>query len=577
MSRSFVAGSVVGAAVGLVGLASVSLMSPLEVAGRKAAAPEPEKAAQTDVVPEAPADAGLKMATAAPGSDTAPQPEILDVPAGSEFMRPKTDDKPAVPAAEPAPAQPAAPVVAAATAEPAPALTELTPPAPPETSQAAPATATKSEPAAENSTAVPAPDAAIASGVAAETPAPDLEKGPQETGVPVATVSGAGQAGRVPAGTATEVSPAAPAAGTAPTVPSLVPAPAEPAASPTVPGATGSEAGAAPTAETATTKTASGSSAAKVIDLTPRAQPVMDGSESGATADESAPASAPADAAASADLPQPGLVQTVPGVKVNRLPTIGAIPSVQPVVDSHSDLPQTGSEAAADKPIPALIRFAAKFQNPEHKPILAIMLLDVGVAAGGLDANALAGLPFAVTIAVDPLRPDATSAAAAYRAAGSEVAIMAGDMPAGATPADLEVAYQSYAQALPGAVALTGTPSAEFQRSSQIAQHLAELLAADGRGMIGYQQGLNPAERAAEKAHIGHASIEKLFGQAEDNTGTLGRELDRAAFSAGQKGAVAIALPATPEAVTGLIAWVSGPSAGSVAIAPVSAVMGTGE
>ena len=70
-----------------------------------------------------------------------------------------------------------------------------------------------------------------------------------------------------------------------------------------------------------------------------------------------------------------------------------------------------------------------------------------------------------------------------------------------------------------------------------------------------------------------HASVERVFGLADDNLGTLSRELDRAAFTAGQKGFYVIALPTTPEAVTGLMAWAAGPGASDVVIAPVSALM----
>lgn len=280
-------------------------------------------------------------------------------------------------------------------------------------------------------------------------------------------------------------------------------------------------------------------------------------------------------------VPQPGLKRLVPGVKVNRLPSIGtevaseATPetTTEPSPVDTAALPSVVAPSPNGESGDALTRYAAKFANPDDKPILAILLLDIGVAAGGLDANALGGLPFAATIALDPQRKDATVDAAAYRAAGSEVAILAGALPQGATPADLEVAYQSYTQSLPEAVALTGPPTAEFQSNRLMAQHIAQLLANDGRGLVTYEQGLNPGKQAAGKAGTAHASIEKLFGQAEDNSGTLGRELDRAAFEAGQRGSRVVALPTTPEAITGLMAWAASPAAAAVALAPVSAVM----
>ncbi|MGB7271167.1 MAG: divergent polysaccharide deacetylase family protein, partial [Albidovulum sp.] len=216
---------------------------------------------------------------------------------------------------------------------------------------------------------------------------------------------------------------------------------------------------------------------------------------------------------------------------------------------------------------------AADFTNAEGKPLMAVMLFDIGVEAGGLGVDALAALPFAVTIAIDPERPDAGRAAAAYRAAGSEVAIFARNLPVGASASDLEVAFQIYQRALPEAVAYTGAVTAEFQRNARMAQHLTQLLGMNGLGLVGYDQGLNPGRRAAERANIPHASIDRLFDQADGGFGSLARELDRATFTAAQKGSYLIALPASPEAVAALVDWAGGPAASSIALAPVSAVM----
>ena len=429
----------------------------------------------------------------------------------------------------------------------------------------------------------PSTAAAVATPLPPSLPAPAIagaEAAPDTASRPLAQVSGAGQSGGAPAN-APAPAVVAPEKNGGTEVAVAEPAPAQPAAAEPAPADTITVPATAPAPEAgAPAPEGAGGTAPKVVDLTPRGAPAPDAAGNDASANGGASgdtgAAAPVPGLPEVIRPQPGLTRAVPGVKVNRLPTIGSVATLEP---GGGKLPQTGPATAPDAAAPksqALQLYAAKFQNPENKPVLAILLLDIGVAAGGLDSAALSGLPIAVTIAIDPSRKDAAAAAAAYRAAGSEVAILAGDLPAGATPSDLEVAYQSYVKTLPEAVALTGLPSADFQRNSQTAEHLAALLAVDGRGLIGYEQGLNPAERAAEKAHIGHASVVRLFTQADDNSGTLGRELDRAAFLAGQKGAVVIALPTTPEAVTGLVSWASGPSATGVVVAPVSAVMGNG-
>lgn len=236
-------------------------------------------------------------------------------------------------------------------------------------------------------------------------------------------------------------------------------------------------------------------------------------------------------------------------------------------------VPQQQASATMPDADMAYRLYAAKWSNPDNKPLFVVVLIDKGVAAGGIDPDSLAALPFAVTIAVDPLRADAAHAQELYRSGGGEVAILATDIPAGATAADLEVIYQSYVKTLPEAVALMPAPDATFMRTSLDAQHIAALLASDGRGLITYMAGLNAGARAATKEGVPVAAVEKLYGQANDNAGTLALELDRAAFSAEQKGSVVVALPATPEAISALMAWAAGPKAQKVAIAPASALM----
>jgi polysaccharide deacetylase 2 family uncharacterized protein YibQ len=281
-------------------------------------------------------------------------------------------------------------------------------------------------------------------------------------------------------------------------------------------------------------------------------------------AGSAAPAAEPADVAVADD--QSG----VPGVTILRLPGTGegAAEGQEAAADAAAAL-----EPADTGPAGPLVAHAAAWSNPEGRPALAVVLLDIGPERGGASPEMIAALPFAATIAIDPQRADAAASAAAYRAAGSEVALLVESMPAGATPADLEVAYQSFVQALPEAVALVGNPQASFLRSSLEAQHVAALLAADGRGLVTYQAGLNLARRAAERAGTPVATIEKLIDPAGAASGAVGRELDRAAFNATQKGTAVIALPATPDLMAALAAWAAGPSAAAVSLAPVSALM----
>ncbi len=563
MSRSFIAGSIAGAAVGLVGLASVSLMGPPS-GGAEDLAMQGSTASQ-EAIAAAP-DQSVESATgttadpASAATDT-PEAAILDVPAGSEFSQPKSEVAAQVPNVEAPPSSLKTPAVPAPLEESSPTMTDL---------------GTAEQPSGQTEAPTPMPE----SGAEPEAGVKIATAGAKSDAA-LARVSGAGQGGGLPPPASAPLSEPAPS----------IEATAEIAPVPD----TSPKAAEVPTAETDPTGDASAAPDVIATADAPEGAltvptPILPAPDDAATttpkpAEDAAAKAlpkvielapiAPQDDTANSEavLPIPGLPRSVPGVKVNRLPSIGTKTTSETLPADAPALPAVAAPAAPDKPVGALTRFAARFDNPDAKPVLAILLLDIGVEAGGLDANALAALPFAATIALDPERKDVSQAAAAYRAAGSEVAILAGDQPLGATPADMEVAYQSYTQTLPEAVALIGTPTGDLQRNRLTAQHVVQLLGRDGRGFMTYTQGLNPGRQEAEKAGVPHASIDKLFGQAEDNSGTLGRELDRAAFDAGQRGARVIALPTTPEAITGLMAWAASPAAQAVVIAPVSAVM----
>ena len=670
MSRSFIAGSVSGVALSVFGLSAVSLMAPPLTVDR--------------------AD-GQQATMAQPAAD-APDTAIIDVPAGSEFSKPKTDSAATVPDADETVSAEGAPAVTAPAAEEA-ATVQTAPAAAP----AAPEAPTEAKAAATDSQSVPVDAPVVDAPVAAPSEgSPELAQPTPNDESAGTRVSGAGTAGGLvlsEAGATTEPSalatptpsqdaapmaeavpepapttvakpaPAAvapsPAPATAVTQPVPEPATeAAPAAEPsaaTPDVATGTESSApqmtpAPSAsapaapatggagtETGTSDGSSGTATAP-DSQDPGALPSTGGDESVPTpemdSDQPEPADVPSpdegaapgdgssagDGTAPAGEATPGAapepvkpkpfepkfvkvtpragsgttdtattesqltpsgeepvrITTMPGTKAESLPTISSdettlvtVPNSETQGVSLITVPNPAAESAAG----ALDKFAAKFSNPDNKPLLAVVILDKGVAAGGLDAAALAGMPFAVTIAIDPEREDATTVEATYRIAGDEVAVMISKLPEGSTPSDLEVIYQSFTQALPESMALIAAPDSAALSNSMTAQHFAALLKADGRGLITYSKGLNAGKRAAEKSGVPQAEIGKLFGPTEDNSGTFGRELDRAAFDAGREGTAVVAIPSTPEAITALMAWAAGPSASGVVLAPVSAVM----
>lgn len=150
-------------------------------------------------------------------------------------------------------------------------------------------------------------------------------------------------------------------------------------------------------------------------------------------------------AASPAGRPVTGFSGAVGGVVTGRLPRIG-------------DAPETDPAAVAD---PALLdltdRYARAFNNPQGKPVFAIVLIDRGDP--GLDRAALAALPLPVTFVLDPTLPEVAGLANACIAAGQEVAMLATAIPSGATAANPEVTFGAHAAALPQAAAMAQAPA----------------------------------------------------------------------------------------------------------------------
>ncbi len=274
-----------------------------------------------------------------------------------------------------------------------------------------------------------------------------------------------------------------------------------------------------------------------------------------------------------ASAPQPGFSSAVPGVRANRLPRIG---------DAESEAAAASEEPEGDAPapanaaeLPAVARYAMPFENPEAKPLVGVVLLDAGKDGGTLDADALAAIGLPVTIAINPLSEGAGARVRAYRAAGLEVALLAPELPEGVTAKDLEVSYQGFVRKLPEAVALIGEPDAAFQSDRRIAQHLVALLGAEGRGLITYDRGLNPARQAAQGAGLAHAQVFRALDAEGESPDAIRRHLDRAGFDAARLGQVLVVGHGTQATVQALTDWAAAGAKGAI-VAPVSAMMAAG-
>lgn len=254
------------------------------------------------------------------------------------------------------------------------------------------------------------------------------------------------------------------------------------------------------------------------------------------------------------------------------------VPDSQPLPDAPkaatTDLPRIGGTEGKAEPAPtpatALDLFARPFDNADGKPLFAILLVDDGAA--GTDRETLAALPFPVSFAIDPLSPGAAEAAAIYRRAGQEVVILANAIPAGATPADLEQSLQALDLALPDAVAVMGGEGLS-QDNRKLATALVPIVAAQGRGLVTLEKGLNALEQVARRDAVPTATVFRKLDAAGETVPVMRRYLDRAAFRAAQEGSVVVMGTTKPDTIAAILQWNVEGRAASVALAPISAVM----
>ncbi len=277
-----------------------------------------------------------------------------------------------------------------------------------------------------------------------------------------------------------------------------------------------------------------------------------------------APVDPEADAATLA--PDGTLEDRVDGVTTDRLPRIGDAPAAE-AGDAMAEAP---AEAVPEGATP-LDLFARPFANDEGKPLFALMLIDEG--ADATIRAEVAKLPFPVTFVLDPLRPESAMAAMAYRAAGQEVAMLATGLPAGATAADMEQSFQALDLALPEAVAVVDAPEGGFQESLDLARQAVPIVADQGRGLLTYDRGLNPADQVARREGVPSAVIFRILDSEGESVPKMRNYLDRAAFKAAQEGAVVVIGRLRPDTVAAILEWTVEGRAASVALAPVSAVL----
>jgi len=537
VGKGILAGLLSGTALSAVMFGALSLMAPPPVV-------------DTDLAAAGPAAAPDASATEAPAGDATKSPQVVPGTggeAGQAATAAAPSDAGETAAAEPAEA---AGEEAVSAPEVKPEAEVIDVPAGSEFARGgadAPATVPGAEdqPAAPETAALPEPAPEAAPALAETMPeAPSAATEPETMNAPEGGAPApATPAAESPASIAAAAPSPSPAAAAEETPPAAVPAP-EPLP-------------ATPEGETAETAPAEPSGS----EAPPQSEPpqiVFD---------------APEPPQGIANAPKPGFAKTVPGVKVNRLPTVGETAQAAPSDDAASPeaAPETGTAAVPAAEMPLKL-FAAKFANAGDLPLLGVVVIDAGPDAAGGAVEDILALPQPVTVALDPLAPDAADRAARYRAAGFEVAILLDSLPDAGEPADVEVAWQTMHQTMPEAVLAMASPSSAFQSRRAAAQQVVSILGAEGLALATYTRGLNPAREAAVTAGVPQTEIARVPDQDKAAGAALVRMLDRAAFDAGQKGRTVIALHNRPETLTALAEFLQ-KGAGGAVIAPLTAVI----
>lgn len=270
------------------------------------------------------------------------------------------------------------------------------------------------------------------------------------------------------------------------------------------------------------------------------------------------------------------------GAKMVAAPSAEVAPEIGTASISQTSQSISGAQANAltsDEPAaapvadttPPLQKYAAPFDAPDNKPLFAVILLDTG--AQDLDRKALAALPFPVTFAIDPDTENASEAMAIYRAAGKEVVMLTAGLPNAATAQDLEQSFQSYQTSLPETVAVMGPATGGFQDNAVLSKLIVPVIAAQGRGMITFDRGLNSAAQNALREGLAQGTVFRQVDGAGESVSVIRRYLDRAVFKAAQDRTAIVMGQTLPNTITALTEWSLEGRAAEVTLAPVSAIL----
>lgn len=257
------------------------------------------------------------------------------------------------------------------------------------------------------------------------------------------------------------------------------------------------------------------------------------------------------------------LTDRAPGAST-RLPVAGAA--------APAETAPAREEAGPQADLPPIRRFAAPFDNPEAKPLMAIVLIDDAASVG---AEALANFPYPLTFAINPTDPEAAAKMARHRAAGFEVMALV-DLDPAAAPQDAETVLAATFAQLPETIGVLEGLSGGIQGNRALSDQVTEILRDGGYGLMTQPNGLDTVQKLALREGVPAAVVFRDFDGAGQTPTVMRRFLDQAAFRAGQGDAVVMLGRVRPDTVSALLLWGLQDRAAQVQLAPASAVLTSG-
>ncbi|MCF6231683.1 MAG: divergent polysaccharide deacetylase family protein [Rhodobacteraceae bacterium] len=271
----------------------------------------------------------------------------------------------------------------------------------------------------------------------------------------------------------------------------------------------------------------------------------------------------------------PGALEPNIGTRVTPLTKRNAagVGTIRLAGDPTAETTPEAGGAPESRVLPPLQANGETFENPDNRPLMAIVLIDDGTSLG---IEALADFPYPVSFAIDPGDPEAAAKMARHRAAGFEVVLIA-DLPRLANAQDAETSLSVWLNDLPDVVAVLEGTGTGIQGNRDLSAQVTAIVDQRGLGLIMQARGLNTAFKLAARDGVPAGLVFRDFDGAGQTPVVMRRFLDQAAFRAGQvtrqNGGVIMLGRLHPDTISTLVIWGLQDRAGRVAVVPVSAVL----